>query len=536
MADENLNEAHNARRDEAELIGRIIQSEQKLTDYFTTIITKSVTDQLEKRHLIRLRITGMMVALLLTVAIPGVMSWVRGTIKDQTETVMTVKFESSTAEIERRFTEFLEKERTYSSLASYLLYLSDRNTVRDSELTEVRVRLEQLGADPSIRERPGFSRILDLVTRLAVYHGDYATLELLESEFTDQLIPSRTRPRLARFYGERVLGGIFTSEAKRTSAARRFQRHLDASESSPDFADLLPLQAMVNARINLDEPDRTFEGIQMLMKTLGPLDQASFIAETVRYSNPEFWEALTTAQSRRVAVTAGQLVIDHRDFYILLLDNIAVQTALIDIAESEANKGNASFATALSGFRNAFSDELESTAGAEFRVAIEALIRSDIGLWMDDDVIVDAIRLQNTETQHFSSTRIEELESKWHDEFESGAHDLIEGVLERPISRHLRRVKRNGEGAYRELFVMDGMGLIVGASDANSDYWQGDEDKWLKTFRAGPKSLHIGTLKFDDSALAWVIQVSKPILDPETGKPIGAWSAAIDPSMLEDVL
>jgi hypothetical protein len=76
------------------------------------------------------------------------------------------------------------------------------------------------------------------------------------------------------------------------------------------------------------------------------------------------------------------------------------------------------------------------------------------------------------------------------------------------------------------------VGLLVGASDPNSDYWQGEEDKWLRTFKAGPDSLHIGTLEFDDSALAWVIQVSKPILDPATGKPIGAWSAAIDPSML----
>jgi hypothetical protein len=136
----------------------------------------------------------------------------------------------------------------------------------------------------------------------------------------------------------------------------------------------------------------------------------------------------------------------------------------------------------------------------------------------------------------YSHARIEQLELQWHDEFESGAHDLIENILERPISRRLRRIKRDSGGTYRELFVMDGMGLIVGASDPNSDYWQGEEDKWLRTFKAGPGSRHIGTLKFDDSALAWVIQVSQAILDPVTGKPIGAWSAAIDPSMLEDVL
>ena len=56
-----------------------------------------------------------------------------------------------------------------------------------------------------------------------------------------------------------------------------------------------------------------------------------------------------------------------------LLNNIAVQTALIDIAEAEANKGNTGFSAAIAGFRNAFSNQLESTAGAKFHAAVETL-------------------------------------------------------------------------------------------------------------------------------------------------------------------
>jgi hypothetical protein len=536
MADEKSGETSDARRDEAELIGRIIQSEQKLTDYFTTIITKSVTDQLDRRNMLRLRVIGLVVVALMTVAIPGTMSWVRGTIAEQTANVMTEQFEQSTAATEARFLAFLDQERAYSTFANYLLYLSEQATVRNSELTEVRVRLETLGAASEVRDRPGFPRTLDLLAKLAVQHGDRLTLDLLESEFGDYLTASRTQPRLARFYGERVLGDIFTSKAKRDSAARRFQGYVDASESNPDFEALLPLQAMVDSQVDIDQSEGTFDGIRAYVRGLGPIDQAVFIAETVRYSNPEFWEAPTTGQSRRISLVAGQLVLDHRDFYIHLLDSVSVQSALIDIAESEANKGNATFATALSGFRNAFSDELESTDSAVFRAAVDALIRSDIGLWMDDAVVIDAINQQNKETKDYSRARIQELEATWHDEFESGAHDLIENILERPISRHLRRVKRDGVGTYHELYVMDGMGLLVGASDPNSDYWQGEEDHWLRTYKVGAGSLHIGSLEFDDSALAWVIQVSMPILDSETGRPIGAWSAAIDPSMLEDVM
>ena len=57
-------------KSEAELIGRIIQSEQKLSDYFTTMIVKSVTDQLERRNVARLRLIGLVVASLLAVAVP----------------------------------------------------------------------------------------------------------------------------------------------------------------------------------------------------------------------------------------------------------------------------------------------------------------------------------------------------------------------------------------------------------------------------------------------------------------------------------
>jgi hypothetical protein len=310
---------------------------------------------------------------------------------------------------------------------------------------------------------------------------------------------------------------------------------VDASEGSSDFETLLPLQAMVDKQVNIDDSDGTFEGIRQYVRGLGPLDQASFIAETVRYSNPEFWESATTSRSRRIARAAGQLVIDHRAYYIDLLDNVAVQTALIDIAESEVNRGNESFATALSGFRNAFSGELASTDDAEFRAAIDALVRGDIVLWMDDPVVIDAVNQQNRETSGYSRGRIEELEVQWHDEFESGAYDLIEQQLERPISRLLRRVKRNSEGTYRELFVMDAVGLLVGSSDPNNDYWQGEEEKWLKTYKVGRGSMHVGTLKFDESALAWVIQISLPVVDPKTRKPIGALTVGVNPSMLESL-
>ena len=79
---------------------------------------------------------------------------------------------------------------------------------------------------------------------------------------------------------------------------------------------------------------------------------------------------------------------------------------------------------------------------------------------------------------------------------------------------------------------MDGVGLLAGASDVNDDYWQGEESKWLETYRADKDALHISDLNFDESTLAWEIEVSLPVLDPETLKPLGAITIGLDPSAL----
>jgi hypothetical protein len=178
-------------RQEAELIGRIIQSEQKLSDYFTTI--------------------------------PGMLSWVRGTIAEQTEHALGAQFDLATTQLEARFEDFLDQERMYSSFTNHLLYLSERRSVPRSEMTELRVRLEELAKYPSIIARAEFPYLADLVVRLAVKQGDKATLEPLETDLSSVLTSVRTKPRLARYYGERVLGAdgeVFRGSTRQSESER----------------------------------------------------------------------------------------------------------------------------------------------------------------------------------------------------------------------------------------------------------------------------------------------------------------------------
>ncbi len=79
----------------------------------------------------------------------------------------------------------------------------------------------------------------------------------------------------------------------------------------------------------------------------------------------------------------------------------------------------------------------------------------------------------------------------------------------------------------RESFVMDDQGANVGQNSLTSDYWQGDEDKWQKSFNGGKGGVDVGKVKFDKSANTNLQQVSLPII-AEDGTVIGAVTFGID--------
>jgi len=88
-------------------------------------------------------------------------------------------------------------------------------------------------------------------------------------------------------------------------------------------------------------------------------------------------------------------------------------------------------------------------------------------------------------------------------------------------------------GLIAEVFVMDAMGLTAAASDPTSDFWQGDEAKFIETFGKGAGSYLIGAVEFDDSTQTYSAQVSAVVLDPDTGAPIGAITSSVNAEFLD---
>lgn len=148
-----------------------------------------------------------------------------------------------------------------------------------------------------------------------------------------------------------------------------------------------------------------------------------------------------------------------------------------------------------------------------------------------DQAMQTAIVAQNKETASLDQGAIDTLDKKWRAEVDAASKPMIEGILANNLSAYLKKVQDESEGLFTEIFAMDAKGLNVGQSSVTSDYWQGDEAKWQKTYAVGADSLHISDVEQDESTQTFQSQVSIPVLD-SAGNPIGAVTFGVNVEML----
>ena len=173
-------------------------------------------------------------------------------------------------------------------------------------------------------------------------------------------------------------------------------------------------------------------------------------------------------------------------------------------------------------------------AAGENDAAIRKLVDSQVKGWISDPALIDAIKAQNGKYAGLSQADIDALDKKWRAETDASVKPMIDEVLGRAASKKLVGHKNSGEGLFTEIFVMDNKGLNVAQSDTTSDYWQGDEAKWKKTFLAGPDGLFIDEVEFDESTQTYQAQVSVSIADPDSGEAIGAITIGVNVELLSN--
>lgn len=145
----------------------------------------------------------------------------------------------------------------------------------------------------------------------------------------------------------------------------------------------------------------------------------------------------------------------------------------------------------------------------------EAIAKNELAPIGHNAYIVKYTKEKNMQGE--TMDQINQMDEKW--KAEKGVADFMKPYLEGSCSRYLREVV-SLVPYLMEIFVMDNQGALVCESDKTSDYMQGDEAKWQKSFADGKGDVFVDEVEFDDGVKANVLQISVPVMDG--GMAIGA--------------
>lgn len=157
---------------------------------------------------------------------------------------------------------------------------------------------------------------------------------------------------------------------------------------------------------------------------------------------------------------------------------------------------------------------------------------ADVRTWLDNPVVAISLNAQNKKYATISQSEVDELDKQWRAERESDDQPLIAAILSSPLSNYLTQIQAASGGLWTEIFVMDAKGLNVGQSSITSDFWQGDEAKFQKTFMQGSDAVFVDDPEFNEGSKTWRAQLNFTLTD-SSGKPVGAVTVEYNLTELE---
>ena len=171
-------------------------------------------------------------------------------------------------------------------------------------------------------------------------------------------------------------------------------------------------------------------------------------------------------------------------------------------------------------------------ASADYVSMIEKMVAAGLRAEIATPVVLSAIREQNAQHASLDQDGVDAMDLQWRAEIKAGDGPMIQETMANAISDYLKDVQARHAGLVTEIFVMDYLGLNVGQSERTSDYWQGDEAKFQKSYGVGPDAVFVDEVEFDESTQTMQSQVSFTLTDPATGAAIGAVTVGVNVDLL----
>lgn len=169
-----------------------------------------------------------------------------------------------------------------------------------------------------------------------------------------------------------------------------------------------------------------------------------------------------------------------------------------------------------------------ATAEEAYVDAAKAYLNANIASVVSAADVMDAIKQANAAHASLDQGAIDGMDKAWRAEVEGGGSGpTIDPVLGSALSKKLADFRAASGGVVTEIFIMDNKGLNVAQSDVTSDYWQGDEDKFSKSFGAGAGAIFVDEVEKDESTQALQTQASMAITG-DGGEVIGAVTVGLN--------
>lgn len=174
---------------------------------------------------------------------------------------------------------------------------------------------------------------------------------------------------------------------------------------------------------------------------------------------------------------------------------------------------------------------LASSAGngqpvSPIQAAVEKRI-SALLQWAADPIVRTSISRANARPRPMSV--IKEIDELWQTTV--GIDDFMRSLLTNECAERLKTL-RSSLPEISEIFVTDASGANVAMTNKTSDFWQGDEPKFLNGLTPGKRGYHVDLVGFDESIQAYAVQIAVPIQDKGTA--IGVMVLTLNLEMLNE--
>jgi hypothetical protein len=147
--------------------------------------------------------------------------------------------------------------------------------------------------------------------------------------------------------------------------------------------------------------------------------------------------------------------------------------------------------------------------------------------YLKDETVIRAVQVQNQ--RRVPMDEILKLDRDWIRG--TIAEDFVKSLMDNHCAAKLKELAKEIPSSL-EVFVMDDQGALVCTTQKTSDYWQGDEPKWIDSFKGGAGETVVSKREYDQSTKSTLVHVSVPIIDQQ--KAIGVLCVGINLTKLAE--